>query len=1086
MINQDQRLSPRKTSRVATIAPQYPFLDTLIEALFDGRLIPDFKLDAQLLSDNPFCLADVTLFLPTRRAVRAAEEVIVHAVAQRSGGVSAALLPQIRAIGDTDEADLMLQESAVDPLSALSGLPPAMPELERHVALTEMVWGWSRALVKQVANMEPYEAVIVPANPADAARLASDLAGLLDEADNYGVDWRQLKTLVPDDFARYWQLSLSFLEIVTQAWPQHLTALGRIDAMARRNRLIDAKADALLHHAGKSGPTIAAGSTGSVPATARLLKAIAQMPNGCVVLPGVDLALDATAWAAIGDPASPETKAGNGFDPAALGHPQAALKHTLLHLNVTREDVQTLRPTQKSGNDTLFRLVNEALRPAATTDQWTRIVNSFSPPAIGQAFSKLTLIEARNPQEEALSIAVSIREALEAKGQSSIALVTPDRSLARRVSVELERFGIHADDSAGQPLFATPAGTLARLIAEAAREGTAVSMLALLKHPLCGLNLPRAMIRSGVRVLERAIFRGPALRPGSKNLSQALSQLRTGLQAAAKPRLRASQLNLADDDWERAEQIARAASTAIESFENLLCDRENQFALEELIDAHLKTLQAITAGDDTAPLFANSEDGTALIAAMAELRDLGPNARKLDIAASDYGELLLALLGARPVRRHRPNLDEDTRVQILGTLEARLLHADHLVLGGLNEGNWPSDGKLDPWLSRNMRAQLGLNPPEQAIGLSAHDFVQLASKPNVVLTRSLLQEGAPTQASRWLRRIEAMIGSQEQAVLSARGARILQLARKLDAPPDPTGQPVMRPSPKPAVAMRPGRLSVTEIETLIRDPYSVYAKHILRLLPFDGIGEVPNYANRGNLLHDILQQFLELRTSDFHTQEAADDLKRIALAEFDTIKDYPDLYARWQTRFQRISDWFLKFETERSGKVRERLTELSGSLELDMPRFRLTGRADRIDVLENGLVEIIDYKTGQAPSRAQVQSSLAPQLPLEAAMIAAGAFTGVAAMSSQTLSYVRLSGNRIPGVYAPVCDGEADVMELANAALLKLKELIAHYAQADVGYLSQAQPQTVRYEGAYDHLARVAEWRGQGIEGPGSEGDAAQ
>lgn len=1063
----------RTTPRVATIAPQFPFLETLVEALFEGELIPDFAVDAKTLSDNPFCLADVTLFLPTRRAVRAAEDVIVKAVTKRVGGTAAALLPQIRAIGDTDEADLMLQESAVDPLSALSNLPPAMPELERHVALTEMVWSWSRALIKQVANMEPYEAVIIPANPADAAKLALELSGLLDEAENHSIDWNQLQTLVPDDFARYWQLSLSFLEIVTQAWPEHLTGLGRIDAMARRNLLIAAKTRALLQDGESSaGPIIAAGSTGSVPATARLLKAIAHRQDGCVVLPGVDLKLAEAAWSDIGK--QPDRK--DGYDPAALGHSQAALKHTLSHLEVTRSELLELQPIQTNATGARFRLINEALRPAAATDQWPRIIADFSTQAIERAFLDFTLIEARTPQEEALAIAVSIRQSLDTDDKISVALVTPDRALARRVSVELERFGIHADDSAGQPLFATPAGTMARLIIEAAQDGTAISLLALLKHPLCGLGLSRATVRSGVRALERAILRGPALPAGSANLPKALAELGDQLRANPKHRLNASQATLSDDDWGIAAQIAHAAHEALQKFEACLSEKQDGTPIKDLIEVHLQTLQAITAGDDTAALFANSEDGTSLISAMTELRDLGPNARALNIATTDYNDLLQALLGDRPVRPHRPHGDKDTRVQILGTLEARLLHADHLVLGGLNEGNWPADGKLDPWLSRNMRTQLGLNPPEQAIGLSAHDFVQLASKPKVIVTRSLLQDGAPTQMSRWLQRIKAMIGSAEQAKLAARGGQILRLVRKLDAPAEPTGKPVLRPSPRPSVELRPKRLSVTEVETLVRDPYAIYAKHVLKLLPFDGIGEVPNYANRGTLLHDILQQFLESRSSDFETPEAAGDLKRIALAEFEKIKDYPDLYARWHTRFHRISDWFLNFEADRGNSVRQRLTELTGSLELKMPQFRLTGRADRIDILENGLVEIIDYKTGQAPSKAQVEASLAPQLPLEAAMVAAGGFAHVPALASQTLSYVRLSGNRIPGIYAPVCKGEAEVSELAQEALARLKELIAHYAQVDTGYLSQAQPQTVRYEGTYDHLARVAEWSGNDAE----------
>nr|WP_306264489.1 double-strand break repair protein AddB [Pararhizobium sp. IMCC3301] len=1064
------RQSARSFSRVATIAPQHAFLDTLIEALFDGDLLPGFVLNAQTLADNPFYLADLTLFLPTRRAVRAAEDVIVSAIARRSRGEAAALLPQIRAIGDTDEADLILQESAIDPLTTLSDLPPSMAELERHVALTEMVWSWSRALVKQVANMEPYEAVIIPANPADAARLASDLAGLLDEAENQKIDWTTLKTLVPDDFARYWQLSLSFLEIVTRAWPQHLAGLGRIDAMARRNRLIDMKAKALIEHAATTGPTIAAGSTGSVPATARLLKAIAGLPNGCVVLPGVDLALEDNAWAAI----AMQTGEGETVDPAALGHPQAALKQTMRQLGVTRADIREIQPKAGAGYDTTFRLINEALRPAAVTDQWPRIVSGFSPQERREAFANVTLINARNSQEEAVSIALSIREALETDNLKTAALVTPDRSLARRVSVELERFGISADDSAGQPLFATPAGTLARLVIEAASGGTAITILAMLKHPLCGLGLPRVTIREGVRALERAVLRGPALAAGSENLSVAIATIRQRMRADPKLRLNASQKSMNTDEWDEATRIAEVTQNALHGFETWFADPQAHYPLGELVNAHLHALQNVLAGEDTAALFANSEDGTALIAAMTELRDLGPDARQLDIRASDYPDLLQALLGARPVRRQHAVQETDSRVQILGTLEARLLHADHLVLGGLNENTWPADGKTDPWLSRQMRMQLGLNPPEQAIGLSAHDFVQLASKPNVVLTRSLLQDGAPTQASRWLQRLAAMIGETGHDALALRGHRLLALARRLDAPADATGIPVPRPSPKPAPDLRPKRLSVTEIETLIRDPYAIYARHVLKLLPFDHIGEAPDFASRGSLLHDILQEFLEARQTDFDTPAAAAELKQIAQTHFQSIRAYPELYARWHTRFQRISDWFLGFEAQRSGAVRQRLTELSGSLELGVPEFLLTGRADRIDLLNNGLVEIIDYKTGQVPTKSQVETYLAPQLPLEAAIVAAGGFAGIPAVPSQTLAYVRLSGNRIPGAYTPVSDGESEVTDLAAGTLARLRELIAHFADAETGYLSQAQPQTMRYEGAYDHLARVAEWRAMG------------
>lgn len=1062
--------SLKRQARVATIAPQHDFLTTLIDAVFDGKVLPGFHLSKVTLAEHPFFLADLTLFLPTRRAVRAAEDAVIKAVAARTGGANAALLPQIRAIGDTDEADLMLQESALDPVTMLSKLPPALPDLERHVALTEMVWAWSRALIKQVAKLEPYEAVIIPASPADAARLASDLAGLLDEAQNQNVKWSDLKTLVPEDFAQYWQLSLSFLEIVTRVWPDHLAGLGRVDGTVRRNMLIEAKTRALQEQGKDAGPTIAAGSTGSVPVTADLLDAIAHLPQGCVVLPGLDLGLDEETWDAIGPTHHDGApKSDEHVDVAWFGHPQAVLKNTLSRLGVARSDVNALEPETATASNARFALLNEALRPAETTDQW--ITQRDKNNQADKALLRLALLEARSAQEEALAIAAALREALE-QPDASAALVTPDRNLARRVSVELERFGIKADDSAGQPLFATPAGTLARLVLEAARSGSAVPVLAMLKHPLCGLGLPRIAVRNGARALERAILRGPALSPGSQNMTVAMAHLQQGLKDGKITRLSASQKSLRDADWSQANDIATATRAALSDFEAVFADPNQTQPLNVLVGAHLQALQNCVSGDETAERFANSEDGQALISALTELRDLGPDARVLNVRPADYPELLHALVGARPVRRKQYAADTEPRVHILGTLEARLLHADRVVLAGLNEKTWPGDTKLDPWLSRNMRAKLGLSPPEHSIGLSAHDFVQLAAKPDVLLTRSVRQDGAPTQASRWLQRLEALIGKAGHEALKARGETYLAIARQLDAATDPSGKPVQRPAPKPSLPLRPKKLSVTEIETLIRDPYAIYAKHVLKLAAFDGIGEMPSFATRGTIVHDILHEFLRQRTSDFGSEASAQELRNIADAQFEQLADYPDLHARWRARFDRISDWFLDHENNRASQVMTYRTELAGKLDLSFPEFQLRGRADRIDILQDGTAEIIDYKTGQPPSKTQVETHLAPQLSLEAAMVKQGAFEGVGAIPSQALTYIRLSGNRVPGAYMPVSSGLENVGTLADEALQKLTELIAHFANEETGYLSQAQPETTRYEGVFDHLARVAEWRG--------------
>ncbi|HWN53447.1 MAG TPA: double-strand break repair protein AddB, partial [Xanthobacteraceae bacterium] len=269
---------PSVASRVFTIPPSAPFLPTLIRAFREGRLVDGFV-------PGPLDFADTTIFLPTRRACRLVRDAFLQVL-----GVDAAVLPRIVPIGDIDEDELVFADVATGDaaLDAL-GLPRALGGLERRFLLARLVLKWAERIAPPVG-----EAPLVVRHPAAALALADDLAKLMDDMTTREVPWQRLDGLVPDELDQYWQLTLRFLLIAREVWPGILAERGAIEPAVRRDRLIAAEAARLASRPGK--PIIAAGSTGSMPATAKLLATIAGLPHGAVVLPGLDTELDEDSW----------------------------------------------------------------------------------------------------------------------------------------------------------------------------------------------------------------------------------------------------------------------------------------------------------------------------------------------------------------------------------------------------------------------------------------------------------------------------------------------------------------------------------------------------------------------------------------------------------------------------------------------------------------------------------------------------------------------------------------------------------------------------------------------------------------------
>src|SRR3954447_10938124 len=376
----------RKPMRVFSVPVSVPFLRTVIAALIDGRLVDGFEA-----RNNPLNLAQATLYLPTRRAGRLAREIFLDEM--KTDG---AILPRIVALGDIDEDELAFSEGleqfgGVAPLD----IPPRLGELERRLTLAHLVAAWAKT---------PVSAPLVVGGPASTLALAGDLARLMDDMVTRGVDWDALDKLVPDQLDRYWQHSLEFLRIARKAWPQHLHEIGRIEPAARRDLLIDAEAARLAAH--HKGPVIAAGSTGSMPATAKFLHVVAKLKHGAVVLPGLDTDLDDAAWQTIGGVKDAQ---GKFTTPPASNHPQFAMQGLLDRFGIKRRDVEILGTPAPDGRDVL---VSETMRPSTATEQWhERLEQPDIAAKISGGMKNLAVVAAPNPEMEALAIAVAMREA---------------------------------------------------------------------------------------------------------------------------------------------------------------------------------------------------------------------------------------------------------------------------------------------------------------------------------------------------------------------------------------------------------------------------------------------------------------------------------------------------------------------------------------------------------------------------------------------------------------------------------------------------------------------------------------------------
>lgn len=856
-----------------------------------------------------------------------------------------------------------------------------------------------------------------------SARFSGALAGadalgrLLDSLYAEEVDPAALRAAAPERFVRHWAETLRFLDVVLEAWPAYLESRGLEDPAKRRAAIIARAAERIAtRDAGR--PVVVAGTTGSAPPVRRLVKAVAARPDGAVVLPGLDraLAADARGWDAVDD-----------------GHPQGGLKILLRDLGLSPGDV---RPWPGSGGPApRARLLSVALRPADATDDWRRRLAeaTVDDPGAEQALAGVELVEAADEDEEAAVVACALRATLEEPCATAM-LVTPDRGLSRRVGAVLRRWNVEVSDSAGAPLAETPCGVFLRLAAaRLLAPDDASAALALARHPFARFGMDGDRRRRAVDAFDRAC-RDVVPAPEAGGLAALVAR--------------------------SADAAATAAFAALAAPPGFAADGVLPFAA--LLDAHVAFAAGLAADEtgDGERLLWRGAEGAVAAALVADARAAGETLGEVRVA--DYAAAFDALLAASTA----PPSPGHPRLAILGPLEARLQTAGFVVIGGLDEGVWPSDGGVDPFLSRAVRRAAGLPSPERAIGLSAHDFAQAASAPRVLLTRARRRGGAPARPSRWIVRLKNILeaaGALPRVEASA--ARAALVAALDEAGP---ARPVAAPAPRPPAAARPRRLHATDIETFLRDPYAIYARRVLGLRPLAPPGESFQDRHLGVVLHAVYERAVR----DGVDPEAEDAAARLAAFLAETAPRHgmtAPLRALYAPQLGVAIEVFLRDERERRRTGRPALVEAAGeaTLALASGPFALAARADRIDLLEDGRAAVIDYKK-TLPSRNEMLA-FRQQLQLIGWIVEAGGFSELGPTPVAALSYVA-AAPRIHETDSELRLDGAEAREAIDRAAAGAREWLETFSRTETPYLSQPRPKFLNTFGDYDLLARRREW----------------
>ena len=944
--------------------------------------------------ENKEALADVIFLMPNRRTCISLRDAFV-----RYNGKNPTILPKMLPVGDLSEDGVL--SLGVNHEELLDSPLPIMDDYESLFDFAKLIYS------------KPADYGLAETTYAQAFSLAKDLSSLIDISYNEDISFEKLEEIVPSEYSAHWQQTLKFLKIITTTWPKILKENNMMAAGLHKNNIISLAAD-LWRKQNTDQTIVLAGVTVNYKSIRKLTETIMNLKNGAVYLYGLDKNMDDEDWEEVKEE-----------------HPQFELKKLLEDLKINRENV---KDCADSLNKEREKFVSEFMLPAKSTLKWRNLKTGDY---ASEALKKLSFIECTDERQEALRIALIMREVLNTE-EKTVALVTSDRNLARRTASELARWNIKIDDSAGIPLHLSPIGVFLRLILNVPENNFSdASMLALAKNPFVKLSRAPLALLEEVRKWELK-ERKPVFSAEQKEIPEELLLWKKELKELLRPLFELYEVP--------SVPFSVMLKTHLEIAEQLCDDGTNSGD---------KNLWKAEDGKKAADLFSK------LLQYADEIKSIKPQ---------EYAAVLTTLLSSQNVRS---TYGTHPRLKILGPIEARFNQFDTVIIGGINEGIWPETPSADPWLSRPMKETLGMTLPEKSIGISAFDFCQLMCASNVYLTRANRANSSPTNKSRWLLRMETVLKSCNIEPEGLKNDEYSFLSKIIDMP-NVFEKPVP-PAPCPPIEARPRKLSATTVEKLMRDPYEVYANHILKLKPLKDLDQELSFSDYGNIIHKILERFCNKYPSAL-PQNSYEEILKIGMEEFSKNEIAEEIRAFWWPSFEKTAVWFLDVEKEYRSEIKKVNSEVEGEIVLKAPKgdFVITARADRLDIKKDGTVNIIDYKTGQIKSKTEVMSGYAPQLPIGGLIASKGGFFKIKDGQKENIAAADVSSL----VYYKICDTVAsyDVEDTDNSLNLiektedNLEALIRAFDSEDQPYMARPNPKQLPQYSDYEHLARVKEW----------------
>ena len=1081
--------------RLSTLDLSCPFIDGLAQGL----------LAQASLAKMPVALASTRIFLPTRRACQALREALL-----RLSPNKALFLPQMTPLGDVLEQ----QEADNDDYSLLLAL-------QRRLLLLELVEQWQRvkqqieqpieqpSLTKSNAEKKTTSAPSAP-SAHTAVALTNALTALQDDLLLEEIDAHsalQASALVPTSCAKHWHESVKFLRILTKSWPQILEERGLREGATERvqnlNRITE-EIERARDCSGLTNPGLAnssviiAGSTGSLKATARLMRAVLGLPNGQIILPGCPLSLVQNeelfelASAKLTHPFHAFTRLFNAWN-----IPFATLASLLRPYPIGEPVEETTKEISKETST--YRLRKKLLIEAMTErpNLHSCLSNSQKVDNVDLSHAtNLRLVTCIDRQEEADIIALLLRETLNEKNKRA-ALITRDRQLARHVRTRLlGQWDLRIEDTATHALSSSVAARLFLLLLQAVTPEHLTKQSRAKKPSAQSDKLPQQLSQQLSQQLPLDIFalKGAIALLGSDttnawNLFEAFILRRTTRDEPCKTQRAARDLvelqQLVDDSAAvlKPQQmlLIKKLLASIATFANVIASSDKRI---QLLEAHRKASEEVADlcfakeslptrdkdadGKDThnkdtdnknsspsepqdSTLY-SLEGGQALArlnAAIAQSwqESTVQSGALASISAQEYRQTIEALVAAEDMPG---SYASHPRLAILGPLEARLLSFERVILGSMVEGGWPAESESSPFLPNAVREKIGLKNNEHRIGLSALDFISFACSPEeVYITHAEKLNGRPQSASRFVQRLKTLAykhnGFRDQArenQLRSWLVALEQAKNKSSTSPLPLSSRHHIPAPCVESIRRPKSINLTNLKDLEDDPYTIYARQVLALKPLEPLQQDAEQALYGSFLHKCF----EMLVKDFSSnpQNSLAKLQVVAEQELARYAPSPFLAAFWREPLRRSASLLVRRLHDLMPQ--EIWSEVQGEYNVELENGQsvsIRARADLIiqsKELACGRLVIIDHKTGTIPSKKSLIALEQPQLLLGAWMLQQGAFAKVSALKlaraeAPHASYWRFSGKLDENTTLEINEGLLVATKNEHAVYASMQEL---------------------------------------------------